>query len=170
MACNQTLSGLTQDCAAGKGGIKVVYLINHALVTSATLTAGKISAIVTSDSAKFLAYHFRPETAGLESTRTIDHPNGVNYVSSVLTMAFNKMETTKRVEIEAMALNEMAAIVLDENGVYWYLGYDNPVVASGNTGATGTAHGDRNGYTIELTAISDAMPFEVEATAVASVI
>lgn len=170
MACNQTLSGLTLDCGSGKGGIKVVYLSNREKVASVTLTSGKVSAIAMVDSAKFLAYHFRPETAGLESTRTIDHANGVNYVSSVLSMAFNKMDTTKRVEIEALALNELVAIVQDENGAYWYLGHDEALVATANVGATGTAHGDRNGYTIELTDISDEMPFEVDATAVAAVI
>ena len=60
------------------------------------------------------------------------------------------MDTTKRVEIAALAQSELAVIVKDANGSYWYLGLDAPVKASAGDGLTGTARADRNGYSITL--------------------
>ena len=45
MPCTQTLSGLAADCAGNIGGIKNVYLANHADVASLTVTQDQISAI-----------------------------------------------------------------------------------------------------------------------------
>ena len=81
-----------------------------------------------------------------------------------LLLQFNRMETTKRVEISALAVNDLVAIVKDANGVYWYLGYDEPVNASAGDGQTGTARGDANRYTITLQDNSKEMPMEVEAS------
>ena len=74
------------------------------------------------------------------------------------------METTKRVEITALSVNDLVAIVKDANGVYWYLGYDEPVNASAGDGQTGTARGDANRYSITLQDISKEMPMEVDAS------
>ena len=54
--------------------------------------------------------------------------------------------------------------VKDANGIYWYLGYDEPVNASAADGQTGTARGDANRYTITLQDNSKEMPMEVEAS------
>ena len=80
------------------------------------------------------------------------------------------METAKRVEISALAVNDLVAIVKDANGIYWYLGYDEPVNASAGDGQTGTARGDANRYTITLQDNSKEMPMEVDSTIVAALI
>ena len=102
----------------------------------------------------------------MTSTYTIDQASGVKYVTTDLLLQFNRMETTKRVEISALAVNDLVAIVKDANGVYWYLGYDEPVNASAGDGQTGTARGDANRYTITLQDNSKEMPMEVEASIV----
>ena len=81
-----------------------------------------------------------------------------------LLLQFNRMETTKRVEMSALAVNDLVAIVKDANGIYWYLGYDEPVNASAGDGQTGTARGDANRYTITLQDNSKEMPMEVGAS------
>ena len=49
----------------------------------------------------------------------------------------------------------------DNNQKRWLLGYDNPVTATSLGGETGTAFGDANQYTIELTDNSSELPMEV---------
>ena len=171
MPCNsQTLAGLAKDCAPNMGGIKEVLLANASDVTAVTVTAGKISAITMGASAKFKKYAFNANTGSLTSTYTIDPASGVKYVSTDLVMLFNRMETTKRVEISALAVNDLVAIVLDMNGIYHYLGYDEPVNMSAGDGQTGTARGDANRYSVTLNDNSHELPYEVEESIVAGLL
>ena len=73
------------------------------------------------------------------------------------------METTKRVEIMALAQSGLVVVVVDANGKQWLLGYDAPVKASAGDGLTGTARADRNGYSITLQDNSLELPYEVSA-------
>lgn len=170
MACTQTLAGLARDCAANMGGIVEVYIANHDDVDSVTATTGKVTAITMKSSAKFKKYSFARNTGFLTSTYTIDNASGVNFVTSDLVLQFNRMETTKRVEISALAIGELAVIVKDANGVYFYLGMDAPVCASAGDGQTGTARADANRYTITLQDNSKEMPFEVDDDIIAALI
>lgn len=161
MSCTQTLSGLARDCSSNMGGIVEVYIANYDDVTAKTLTDGKISAITMASSAKFKKYSFAKNTGNLTSTYNLDPAAGVKYVTSQLLLQFNRMETTKRVEMTALALGDLAVIVKDANGAFWYLGYDEPVNASAGDGNTGTARADANRYTITLQDESLQMPYEV---------
>lgn len=151
------------------GGIRAVYIANHDDVSEVTLGEDIITTITMGDAAKFKKYLFRKGTSYMTSTMNVDQANGVNYVTTELVMLFSKMETAKRVEISAMALGEMAVIVQDNNGKYWYLGYDEPVVASAGDGQTGTAVSDANRYSITLQDQSMALPYEVEASAIEAI-
>ena len=170
MACNQTLSGLVKDCSPSMGGITEVLLANREDVSAVTADSGKISEITMASSAKFKKYSFARNTGSMTSTYTIDQASGVRYVTTDLLLQFNRMEAAKRVEISALAVNDLVAIVKDANGIYWYLGYDEPVNASAGDGQTGTARGDANRYTITLQDNSKEMPMEVDSTIIAALI
>ena len=170
MSCIQTLSGLAKDCAANMGGIVEVMIANFADVTGVTITDGVVSAVTMAADAKFKKYSFAKNTGSLTSTYNIDAASGVEYVTSDLLLQFNRMETSKRVEITALSLGDLAVIVKDANGKYWYLGKDEPVNASAGDGQTGTARGDANRYTITLQDESLEMPYEVDDTIIPSIV
>lgn len=161
MACSQTLKGLTNDCAASMGGIVEVYIANAADVSEVTLTDGKVTGITMVSSAKFKAYAFPRNTGHMDSTYAIDEAAGSKFVVTDLVLQFNRMETTKRIEITALAQGELKVIVKDANGIYWFLGMDAAVKASAGDGLTGTARADRNGYSITLQDNSLEMPHEI---------
>lgn len=162
MSCTQTLSGLARDCSANMGGIVEVLIANYDDVSSKTLTAGVITAISMVSTSKFYKYAFAKNSGNLTSTYTLDPASGVRFVTSDLLLQFNRMETAKRVEITALAMSDLAVIVKDANGKYWYLGYDEPVNASAGDGQTGTNRSDANRYTVTLQDQSLAMPYEVD--------
>ena len=166
MACTQTLSGLTRDCANSMGGVKEVYIANRDDVDIAafTISSDIITAIAMVSTAKFKKYSFRPQTAELVCTPQVNNENGVAFIQSVLTLQFAKMDTTKRLEINALALGELCIVVVDNNGKMWFLGYDNPVTATGGDSGTGKAFTDANRYGIQLTDNSLLYPYEVTAT------
>jgi hypothetical protein len=161
MACSQTLAGIARDCAANMGGIKRVLLANRADVASITIGTDKVTAITMESGKKFYEYNFKPGTSGMTSNWQVNRENGVKYVQTDLQMVFNRMETTKRVEVEAMAQADLYAIVEDNNGLYWLLGLDNPLELSAGDGPTGTARTDRNGYSVTLQDDSKGLPNEV---------
>lgn len=163
MACNQTLAGIPRDCEPSMGGILEVLLANKEDVTAVSLTADKITTITMASSAKFKSYHFNKETGSITSNFVIDRSTGANYVQTDLVMIFNRMQTAKRIEVSAMAQNDLVALVHDANGSWWYLGYDDAVTASAGDAQSGTARGDRNGYSVTLQDTSKALPYEVDA-------
>lgn len=171
--CIQTLGGISYDCSNSLGGIKAVYIANHTNVSEVSVDEadGKITGITMERTeSKFKPYHFRKQTGSMTSTLTVDETAGVNYVTTELALVFGKMETTKRLEIAALSKGQLAVIVEDSNGLFWYLGKDDYVSASAGGANTGTAKGDQNAYTITLKDESATYPYEIDATAVRSVI
>ena len=106
----------------------------------------------------------------MTSTLTADDTSGINYVTTELNLVFTKMETAKRLEMSALALGQLAVIVEDSNGKYWYLGKDDYVSASAGTGNTGIAKGDSNNYSLTLKDESDTFPIEVAEEALGMII
>ena len=161
MACNQTISGIVQDCLTSKGGVAEVYLANYEDVTDVAVTDNKVTGITMASGKKFKRYYFRPGTSSMTSTLNIDNAAGVNFVQTLLTMLFSRMETTKRVEMSALAVNDLRAIVKDANGVFWLLGEEEPVIANAGDGQTGTAKTDANRYSITLEDNNGTFPKEI---------
>lgn len=168
--CNQTLAGITLTCDNNKGGIKTVYIANYGDVISATTEGDVITAIEMKDGKKFYPYQFRKNTGSMTSTLTADESNGLNYVTTEISLVFTRMQTKTRVELAALSIGQLAVIVEDSNGVFWYCTPDDYAAASAGTGETGTAKGDRNAYSLTLSVENDSYPVEVEKSAVEAVV
>ena len=172
MGCSTiTLKGMALECLATNGGAKNVYFVEHGkatitdtVVETAETTGNHIinaSDITMADSTKFIAYHFAKHQGSL--TTTTGESNGNKYWQSTLALQFNRMEGKKHLEIQALALGELDALIEDYNGKVWFIGYDGYLseTAGNTTAQTGTATDDLNGYTISLTARNGYLPFEV---------
>ena len=170
MSCNQTITGISVDCSSNMGGIKRVLIANAADVTAITLSSDVITAITMAASKKFYEFYFRPNTSSMTSTWQVNNENGTNYVQTLVQMIFNRLDTTKRASIMALAQADLVAIVEDMNGVFWYLGYDYPLLINAGDATSGTARSDRNGYSITLEDNSIALPYEVDDSIIAGLL
>lgn len=168
--CNQTLAGITLDCSNNKGGIKTVYIANYGDVTGIEENEGVITGVTMTSGSTFKAYQFRKNTGSMTSTLTADETNGLNYVTTEVSLVFTKMDTAKRVEMAALSLGQLAVIVLDSNGIYWYITPDDYASASAGTGETGAAKGDRNAYTLTLSVENDGYPIEIAESAIEKIV
>lgn len=170
--CNQTLNGIILDCSNSLGGIKTIYIANYGDVTNVAVddASGEITGITMAESTTFKPYQFRKQTGSMTSTLTVDETAGVNYVSTELSLVFTKMETAKRLELSALSIGQLAVIVEDSNGKYWFLGKDDYVSATAGGGQTGVSKGDGNNYTLTLKDESDTYPYEITKDAVEAVI
>ena len=170
-SCVQTLSGICADCSTSIGGIVEVLItpeydkVGAYLEEESGVTAETVSI---SGSSKWYKYSFKRNTGSMTSTLNRDDAAGSNYVTTEVVLQFNRQDTEKRIEMSALALYEMAVIVKDANGKYWFLGMNEPVVASAATGQTGQNRGDGNFYQITLQANDDTFPYEVDANSVPS--
>lgn len=163
--CTQTLGGIQLDCESSLGGIKKVYIANYGDV-NIQVDGDKITGIT----GTFKPFEFRKQTGSMTSTLNVDETAGINYVSTELNLVFTKMETAKRIEIAALAKGQLAVIVEDSNGLFWYLGEDDYVSASAGSANTGQNKGDSNNYSITLKDESDSFPKEVDASVIAGLL
>lgn len=164
MACSITLKGIQKDCKHNIGGVRKIWIAAYTKGTT-TVDSGKISAI--SNVADFKGYEFTKNTASMTSTLNKDLANGTSYVNTEVIVQFNRMETEKRLEVETLSIGDLQIIVLDNNGIYWFLGNDAPVEASAGTAQTGTAKSDGNFYNLTFTDESFEYPYEILDTVVA---
>jgi len=176
MSCSTIKSVNFSLCQPNLGGITKIYLANADEVsgvtigTASTLSDEGITAITMSGSAKFQEFTLKKNTSSFTSTLTVND-NGSSFVSTVISYIMPHMEASKRAAMQALMLAEAIAIVKDSNGHYWMIGdNDNPLTNTAGTGETGTAKGDSNQYTVELTAETSEWPMEVTESAVQAVI
>lgn len=175
MSCNAyTIAGLANDCARSKGGIKNVYIANFEDVVSVKNGENgdedKITVITMKEGAKFKKFYFRPNTSSHSDALTRDDANGVNYVTSTVSLVFTRQDTLKRIEMTALCVNDLAVIVEDANGYVTYLTKDAPATATEAAGDSGVAAGDGNKFSIVLSSDNETWPYEVTAQALDSVI
>ena len=169
MACSSvTLAGINLGCKDNMGGIKEVYLIKAEDVTNVALDpeSHEVNTITLSEPAKFKTYKFRKGTSNMVSTASTDEAAGNFSVQTDVNLQFSKMETSKRLEIMGMCLENLKAVVLDSNNIYWFLGMDFPLSASAATGNTGTAYTDFSGYNVTISDFSREFPYALSSSAV----
>jgi hypothetical protein len=150
MACALT-QGFVLDCKESLGGVKSVRFVEF---DNATMTYAAGVATITMDAGKkFWLYSQVRETSSLTETITANVQNGTIFYQQEVVIVLNKLAAATRNEILLLAKNRLLAIVEDMNGNYWLLGAKNGLdITSGNS-ATGTASGDRNGYTLTFQAM-----------------
>lgn len=148
MACVLT-QGYTLDCKDSLGGIKAVFLIAHADVTAITQASGIVSAITAND--VFYKYELVKNTGAMTETITASVENGSVFYAQELSIVLNKLQANTRNEILLLAKNTLMIIAQDANDKYWLLGKTQGMDLTGGTATTGTAQGDRNGYTLTFT-------------------
>ena len=154
MACSLILSK-TLACLDGIGGIKEIKF--HALpssLTNYTLTSGVV-AIVGSDLTDWFPYSLELETSSITDVATVDRAQGTAYWAQTLTAIVNKMSAQMNNEIKSMSGGRWQVAVQLMDGTYFLLGYKNGMTVTTISGGSGTAMGDRNGYTYNLTGKED---------------
>lgn len=152
MACALT-QGFILDCKESLGGVKSVRFVEFDNVASIAYAAAGVATLTMAAGKKFWKYAQVRETSSTTETITANVQNGTIFYQQELTVILNKLAAATRNEILLLAKNRLMAIVEDMNGSFWLLGAKNGLdITSGNS-ATGTASGDRNGYSLTFQAM-----------------
>lgn len=166
MPCALT-QGYTLDCKDSLGGIKAVWMIESGNVTAVTEASGIVSAITKSSGKVFRKYELVKATGSLTETITASVENGTVFYAQELSIVLNKLQANTRNEILLLSQNTLLVVVQDANDKYWLLGRTQGCDVTGGTAATGTAQGDRNGYTLTITGAEKQLAPEVNSGIIA---
>jgi hypothetical protein len=146
---------LTSDynfgCDVGTGGTKEVWLIELENISSMTESSGTLTAITKVAGKIFRKYQLVLETANFQEDIVGNRQNGTIFYDQKGTIIINKQNVAVRNEILLLARNNLAAIIHDNNDTYRLFGRLYGLRLETGSFATGTAWGDRNGYTLNFT-------------------
>jgi hypothetical protein len=169
MPCVLT-QNLVLDCKESMGGISQILVIEKANVTAITEAVGVVTAITKGASKKFFSYDLPAETSGLTENINASVQNGTVFYEQVLTFVLNKLAVNTRNELLLLAKNTLLVIVKDVNGTYWLIGKENGCDVTAGSSATGTARGDRSGYSITITGKEKELAPQVQSSIIAGLL
>lgn len=145
---------LTQDylfgCDTGSGGTKEAYLIELENIVSYTESSGTLTAITKATGKIFRKYQLVQDTATFDETLVGNIQNGTLYYDQKGVIVINKQNVAMRNEILLLAQNHLVIVIKDNNDTQRLYGRQNGLKLQSGTANTGTAFGDRNGYTLEF--------------------
>ena len=142
-------------------------MIESGNVTAITEASGIVSAITKSAGKVFRKYELVKNTGALTETITASVENGTVFYAQELSIVLNKLQANTRNEILLLAQNTLMVVVQDANDKYWLLGRTQGCDVTGGTAATGTAQGDRSGYTLTITGSEKQLSPEVNSGIIA---
>ena len=150
MACALTQS-YTLDCKDSIGGLKAVWFAAIEDIDTWTGASGTYTAVTMDAGKYFWKYDLVKESSNFAEAVNTNVQNGTVFYAQTLEIILNKLQVNTRNEILLLAKNRLVALVQDNNGKTWVLGEVNGLDLTGGGSATGTAFGDRNGYTLTFT-------------------
>jgi hypothetical protein len=161
MACT-TLETILKGCDSNIGGITSI-LINDQdnVVGPVDVTAYEITDFGTLTE-QFVPFEFRRNTGMYTEEAAIDFVNGSSFYTQTVTLMFHRREAakSKAIKILGEGQRDLALVVGDANGKYWY--FPNAQLSAVAEGS-GTAKADGSKYSITFVAENENLAYEVDA-------
>lgn len=148
------VEGLTLDCRQGAGGTQKLYLTEWSNVGASGVTAssGIVTAISITAGKKFWEFEVEMEDCEFKEDPTVSIENGTAFYLQTLTFSIYKWTAKNRNIVRLLTQNRLMVVVKDMDGVYKLGGQKRAMHLTLAPTTTGKASGDKNGYTITLTA------------------
>lgn len=167
MTCS-TITTITKGCDNNIGGITSI-LIND-MDNLGTLTIDTANWQVTSFGTlldEFVAFEFRRNTGNFTEEASIDLVNGSSFVTGTVNLMFHRREAAKSKSIKILGegQRDLALVVGDANGKYWY--FPNAQLTA-TTEGSGTAKADGSKYSVTFVAEYENLAYEVDSSIVAA--
>jgi hypothetical protein len=167
MPCALT-SGYSLDCKDSSGGITEVYFIEKANVSSVATASGVVTGLTKASGKRFWKYELPKETGNFTNNPQVSTENGTLFFEQGLTIVINKLSASVNTELKLLAQNVLIAVVKDNNNKYWMLGKERGIDMAASESGSGTAFGDRSGYTLNFTGKEADQLYEVNSSVAAA--
>ena len=168
MACN-TITTILKGCDSNIGGITSILINDQDNVTGPILTTDWVITDFGTLADQFIPFEFRRNTGMYTEEAAIDLVNGSSYVTQTITLIFHRREAAKSKSIKILGegQRDLALVVGDANGKYWY--FPNAQLTAVTEGS-GTSKADGSKYSISFVAENENLAFEVAAAEIPNII
>jgi len=168
MSCT-TLTAITKGCDNNIGGITAIYINDMDNITSTTIDSASYMVDAQVVSSDYEAFEFRRNTGNFTEETAVDFANGSSFVTATITLMFHRREASKSKAIKILSegQRDLAIIVKDANGKYWYFPY---AQLSATAEGSGTAKADGSKYSVTFIAENENLAYEVDPTIIAGLL
>lgn len=165
-ACNPITTGILRDCSNNLGGVQKIFITDFVSVSGITSSNGTITNLTLSGTASFWQFEFNKNTSNYSEETTISQENGSIFYKTTVNLVIPRREVAKRNTLALLTsgLKNLAVIIYDQNGLYWYVGKVNGANITALTGGSGTKKEDANSYAITILSEEPESLFEVSST------
>jgi hypothetical protein len=167
MACD-ILSGVTLSCRDNAGGIEALYILSGS-ITTISETSGEITGIT--GSGEFFEFQLPRQAGNISEAVNADVINGTSFYEQSAELIIHKLQTSVRNQVSLLVQNPNLKVIAKTNngtqdgvGQYFLLGRYRGLAVSAGTGASGTAFGDLNGYSLTFLGQEPFPMFEIATT------
>lgn len=169
MACT-TLTDIIKGCDNNLGGITAIYVNDMDNITSTTEDTATWTVTAQTVSSRYQTFQFRRNVGNYTEDSNIDlDANGSSYITATINLVFHRREASvsRALKILGEGQRDLAIIVLDANGKYWYFPYAQlQTLGEGS----GTAKADGSKYTVAFRAENENLAKEVDSSIVAGLL
>lgn len=168
MACT-ALEGVQKGCDNNMGGIVALYINDQDNLTAVTENTSTWMVTAITCSPRFETFEFNRNVGNFTEEETIDLINGSTFVKQTITTMLHRREASKsrKIKILGEGQRDLAVIVKDANGKYWYFPYAQlSAVGEGS----GTAKADGSKYSLTFTAENEFLAKEVDSTIITALL
>jgi hypothetical protein len=162
MACS-TLTSILKSCDSNIGGIVSILINDQDNIVGPIVDDGNylITDFGTVTEA-FVPFEFRRNTGMYTEEAAIDLVNGSSFYTQTITLIFHRREAakSKAIKILGEGQRDLALVVGDANGKYWYFPKAQLTAVSEGSG---TAKADGSKYSVTFVAENEALALEVDA-------
>lgn len=165
MACT-TLETITKGCDNNIGGITSILINdmdNLGTIVQANWVVSSFGTLVD----EFVAFEFKRNTGNYTEEVAADLINGSSFTTGTVTLMFHRREAAKSKAIKVLGegQRDLALVVGDANGKYWY--FPNAQITAVSEGS-GTAKADGSKYSVTFVAEYENLAYEVNSALIAS--
>lgn len=150
MACVSFSGGIAKDCENNIGGLTKVYLTDFDNITGITQSGGTVSSITMAAMTDFYEFEFNRNSATFTEDLVKSVEAGSALFEQTLTLTIPRRDVTKRNTLSLMTQRDLAVIIKDSNGLFWYPGQVEGMYLSESTSTSGTAKADGSNYVLTL--------------------
>jgi len=150
MACVSFSGGISLNCENNIGGLTKLYLTDFDNIISYTETGGTVSSITMATASKFYEFEFNRNSATYQEDLVKSVEAGSALFEQTITVTIPRRDVKKRNTLALLTQRDLAAIVKDSNGYFWYPGREEGVYLLESTSTSGTTKADGSNYVITL--------------------
>lgn len=167
--CN-AIQCIGKSCGNNVGGIREIYVIDQDSVTGTTIdiSAHTVTALSTNGD-DFLQLKINPNTGSFTSEATVDLIAGSTYYATTIALSFAKRDAAKSYALQLLGEGQrvLTFIVLDSNGLYWYIP---DAQLNGGAEQTGVAKADGSKYDVTFLADLANRVYEIDSTLISALV